>query len=336
VSALIARAARGPLTYRAATVHDTPALLALWAEHSGWGELSVEQWDAWYTNAPCGSAIVIIGEDATGEAMAMEVLTPCEIAINGERCSAARLSAPVIHRDLREQRMPGRTQPAVALYLASRDAAMARDIRVLFAMPDSAWVPYLVRARRTIPALMRHDAYFQCLARNLTVGAPPVADPTLRIARATTFGGEYHALWTRSCAAFPIACGVVRSPAWLAYKHADDLVLEARDDAGELHGMMAVSLRTGGITSLLSVTRDALPGVIANAVRWLMHERASGTLNIPASLSAVDVPHTRDALCAAGFAGADFRFALVADSLDEAAVPLQAVRPDAWYLTTGD
>jgi hypothetical protein len=184
---------------------------------------------------------------------------------------------------------------------------------------------------------MRQSAYFGCLSHTLANRPPSPDGAALNVTAETTFGAEFDALWAAAQAAYPIACGVERSKEWLAFKHGAELVLAARNDAAELMGVVAVSPRTGGITTLLSRTRAVLPWVVSATVHWLMDARErTPSANLPTSLSAVDVPHTRAALLATGFSPVAFRFALVADSLNDAAVPIDALRPEAWYLTTGD
>ena len=324
------------LHYRVSRAEDIPVLLDLWSQHSGWGTITAEDWRSWYEFAPHGPALVVVGADQDETPRAMTVFMPCRLWVNGLDVAAVRVSAPIIHHDIRAMAMPKRNEPATALFLEGRRFAAERGFAVMYALPDRRWVARVARASKWMPGVPRQFAALDGMGIDVTHAGATHAGTRAPMCRVDHFTDEYTSLWASASASYPITCGVVRSPEWLRYKHDDDIVLETRDRKGGLRGFVAISAKTGAITNMLSAGPDDLPDVLRGAVAWMATAVASGDSAIPQRVSAVVVPGTAAALRAAGFTPIDFQFGFVADTLDETVVPLSALDPASWYLTAGD
>ncbi len=324
------------LHYRVSRPEDIPTLLDLWSQHSGWGSITAEDWQSWYEFSPHGPALVVVGADEHETPRAMTVFMPCRLWVNGLDVAAVRVSAPIIHHEIRAVAMPKRNEPATELFLQGRRFAAERGFAVMYSLPDRGWVARVARAGKWMPGVPRQYAVLDGVGIDVTQEGAADAGTPAPMSRSSQFTDEYTRLWESARVSYPISCGVVRSPEWLRYKHDDDIVLETRDRNGGLRGFIAISAKTGAVTNMLSAAPDDLPDVLRGAVAWMATAVASGDSAIPTRVSAVVVPGTVAALRAAGFTPIDFRFGFVADTLDETVVPLSAIDPASWYLTAGD
>lgn len=324
-----------PLRYRLAVEADVPRLLELWTAHSGWGPITLTQWRSWYEDAPCGPALIAVAEDVEARLVGMNVFLPCQIRVGGQTVSGVRPSAPILHHSVRMSSASAAETPATILYLAAAGAAADRGHAVIYTLPDNRWVPFMTRAARTLAGIPRHRTSFGCLSLDLSVheGRQPAG---LRAAASTMFGPELGLLWQQAVRHQPIACAVERTPAWLTYKHRGEVRIEVHGRNGALVGFVAIGTRRAALTNAFSATPDDLPAVLEAAVAWLAAAYRAGDPSVPRTIAALDHGPCGQALRALGFAPIAYRFGFIADTLDESRVPLAAVEPSAWYLTSGD
>lgn len=336
-----APAAGGAVRYRVFEEADLPAVLRLWEEHSGWGGLTPEKWRKWYVETPHGPSLVTVGVDDAGAVVAQKVFTPAVVRVDEREVRAIRISAPILARRFRHVSIRDKQHPIVGLYDAVVPAAVAAGCRVVYALPEHAWLPFFRWAARQGPPLWHFaDSELDC------VGVP-LADLPLAVDAAArgvelapaTFGTEYAALWESAAASFPIDCAIVRHPAWVEYKNRGHLTFEARDRAsGVLLGYAAVKKQTGLLADVLARTPEDLERVIGATARHLARLSAdaegAGGARLD-SLKAMDTPALRSALAGLGFAPVDYKFAFVCNTLDPA-LPREAIAPSRWYLTPGD
>src|SRR4051794_31716003 len=110
-----ATTATGRLTYRRFRDEDLPAAFRLWEDHSGWGPITAEQWRAWYVDTPCGPSRVVVASERSGVIVGQLVLTPTRIRVGERVVDAARISAPILHRDFRSRRLRHPEHPIARL-----------------------------------------------------------------------------------------------------------------------------------------------------------------------------------------------------------------------------
>jgi len=322
------------LTYREARPDDVPALLALWEKASGWGPLTAEKWRSWYVDAPRGPALVVVAENADGLLVGQIVWTPCRMWVDGRECTGLRTSAPILDTDVRPQSTLGGRHPVLELYGTGIALAEKRGFALVYALPDRRWIRFLERSVAFVSFIPRLRGGHACVARQCrATRSPPAA---MRVTEVNAFGSDFERMWVQGRDAYPVRTLVGRDPAWLRYKNGGHLTLEVRTARGVLAGYVALDVRKGSLVDHFAESPDDLVDVLNGAVGWLAAAaKSSERLAHLASVSALAVPATAAALAAAGFAPVEYEFGFFADTLDER-VALEALTPDAWFLTAGD
>lgn len=320
----------GGLAYRPFCDADLPGVLRLWEEESGWGGITPERWRRWFVDRPDGACLVMVAEDGEGRVAGQLVFAPTRVRIDGEDVSAVRVGAPIVDRARRRRSVRHPEHPATRLYRAGARAAAERGFRLLYALPEHAWLPFF----RWLGGFAEAD--LACRAVDTRSGAAAASGLAagLRAAPSAGFGAEYDALWEQAASAFPVRCGVARDAAHLRHRIGGHLVLEARGEAGgALAGYAAVNRRTGLLVDVLARAPAELAPVLAAVLAWLAEAPADG----PAlrELKAMETPALRPALDALGFAPVDYRFAFACTPLDPS-LAADRIHPERWYLTPGD
>jgi len=319
----------GELAYRPFRDADLPGVLRLWEEESGWGGITEERWRRWFVDRPDGACLVMVAEDGGGRVAGQLVFAPVLVRVDGEEVPAVRVGAPIVDRARRRRSVRHAEHPASRLYRAGALAAAERGFRLLYALPEHAWLPFF----RWLGGFAEAD--LGCRAVHAASGAAAAAGLAagLRAAPCPGFGAEYDALWARAAASFPVRCGLDRGAERLRYRIGGHLVLEAREEAGgALAGYAAVNRRTGLLVDVLASAPDGLAPVVAAALAWLAAAPDGAALG---ELKAMETPALRPALDALGFAPVDYRFAFVCTALDPS-LAADRIAPERWYLTPGD
>jgi hypothetical protein len=315
------------LEYRRFRIEDLAGVLRLW-EEAGWGPLTPQQWREWYVDTPDGESIIIVAVDGDGEIAGQGVLTPTRVALGGEDVPSLRLSAPILRSDLRTGRLKRSDHPAVGMLAVGTALAESLGYRLIYAMPDRAWLPFF----RWLP---RFDhARFGCVA--VRPGASGISATGHYEARAvTSYGREFEQLWEAARGGMPVEIGVVRSPDRLAYKNGGHLAVEVRDNrCGSLLGYAAVKKANGLLVDLLARSREDLTHVLRAIVGWLA-EAPAGSWGEDGLLKAMVTPQLATALASLEFQAIDYEFLFVCHALD-GSLSREAVDPTRWYLTPGD
>ena len=308
------------LTYRRFHEDDLPGLLALW-EASGWGTLDEETWRSWFLDTPHGPATVIValdGADVAGQMM----FTPSLLDAKGGPYRAVRVAAPILHPGVRTGSARSPNHPAVRLCLAGIDAAREDGLDAVYSLPERAWLPIF---RWGVFAELFESIEIGCVARDLARGAAP----DWRAAPADEITDEHHALWDTARAAFPVACGVRRTPAWLRYRLNGHDVFDVRE-GGALRGFAAVRRTDGLVMDAVAEDPDALGRTLAAVAH-----AASGTERDYSALKAMQTGAWSSALDSAGFEHDPYRFVLAVCPLSDR-FPTAAAIPEAWYATPSD
>ena len=317
------------LAYRPFCEGDLPGVLRLWEEESGWGAVTPEQWRRWFVDRPDGACLVMVAEDGGGRVAGQLVFAPTLVRIDGEDVPAVRVGAPIVDRAWRRRSVRHPEHPAARLYRAGARAAAERGFRLLYALPEHAWLPFF----RWLGGFAEADP--GCRAVDAASGAATAAGLAagLRAAPSGDFGAEYDALWAGAAASFPVRCGLDRGAERLRYRIGGHLVLEVREEAGgALAGYAAVNRRTGLLVDVLARAPDGLAPVLAAALAWLAAAPDGAAIG---ELKAMDTPVLRPALDALGSAPVDFRFAFVCTPLDPS-LAADRIAPERWYLAPGD
>jgi len=315
----------GKLNYRLFRPADLPAVSRLWADEAGWGELTAETWRKWYEETPHGPCLVVMaaeGADIVGQL----VFTPSAVRIGGEVVRGLRLSAPIIRKDHRSAAIRSVGHPAIMLWLTGSIAAAARGYRLVYGLPEEAWMPFFRSTGRF------EGSEFGCLAVPLQAVPTPPGGWTAR--PVAEFGAEHEQVWQAAVAAFPIRCAVERSAGWLRYRNAARLCVEAREaGTGSLAGYVCIDKKTGLISDLAARSPAEVAPVFATALRGVAE--TTGADAPFESVKAMDSPGLGVALREVGFVPVDFRFGFVVDVLDPDMDPA-TVAPGEWYVMPSD
>ncbi|HYR09843.1 MAG TPA: hypothetical protein VEQ60_18860, partial [Longimicrobium sp.] len=275
------------LTYRPFREEDLPGVLRLWEEESGWGGITPEQWRRWYVDRPDGACIVVVAEDGAGRLVGQAVFAPTVVRVDGEEVPAVRLGAPILARGTRRGSIRSQSHPMVRLYRAGARASAEAGFRVLYAVPEHAWLPFFRWFGEF--RMVEHP----CAALRLAdPDALRAAATGLTAAPASGFGAEYDALWERAVERFSIRCAVDRGAARLRYRIGGHVVLEARDGGGALAGYAAIHRRTGLLEDVLARDPAELAPVLAASLACL----AASAEGAGREVKAMETPALRPAL----------------------------------------
>jgi hypothetical protein len=325
------------LTYRLFEERDLPSLLRLW-EAAGWGVLTEEQWREWYVETPYGACLVTVAVDGAGEVVAQEMFMPSVVCVDGSEVRALRFSAPILRQELRGNSLRNEEHPVVGLYKAAAEAATQQGYSVVYSLPEYGWLPiFRIAPRFGIPPFA--EANYDCVALPLAASRDSnVADVAdgLVAQPVAEFGEEYDALWLAAKESFPIRCGVVRQRDWLRFRNSGRIGVEVRDASdGSLVGYTATKRQTGLLADILARHPRDLERVVAATLRWLRDERGRSVPEAITHLKVMRTPVLASALERFDVEMVDYRFAFTCNTFD-AALSLDSIAPERWYLMPGD
>ncbi len=338
------------LTFRLADDEDLPAVLRLWEHETAWGTLTPEMWHRWYIETPFGRSLVVVAVDEHGEIAAQVVLTPSRLLVDEKEMRAVRLSALTLRKDLRNVPLQNAAHPVRHLCFAAIEAAKAAGYGLLYCLPWAGLSPLLRRVAGAVEGLQ--TVKYGCAAVSIPAAGAAQEAGHLTVRPVGDFGTEYVALWQAARCSFPIACGIVRSPAWLRYNQVSGqararvadrhyLTLEVFDVRDGAHvGYTAITTAGSNpgsalLVDILAHCPTQLTSVLAGTLDWLATEpgvQATGGLD---RLTAMETPTLQPALRAVGFAPVDYTFVFVCMTLDPS-LPAAAVAPARWYVMPGD
>src|SRR6187200_2084133 len=103
------------LTYRTYEDKDLPGILQLWEQYSGWGAITLEQFDKWYLQTPYGPCVVIVAVNNEEEIVGKIAFIPTVVNLNGREIKAIRGSAPILNPECRRFNLNQADHPAFAM-----------------------------------------------------------------------------------------------------------------------------------------------------------------------------------------------------------------------------
>ena len=325
------------LTYRLFEERDLPSLLRLW-EEAGWGTLTTEQWREWFIETPYGACLVTVAVDGGGKVVAQEMFTPSVMSVDGREVRALRISAPIMHKEIRGGSLRRGEHPVYSLCKTAVEAASALGFGLIYSLPEHGWLPIF----RLFPSfgLPRFaEADYSCVALPVEASCDdttPFGDERLVAHPVAEFHEEYDELWRSAKETFPINCGVVRRRDWLRFRNGGRICVEVRDTSdNSLVGYTATKKQTGLLADILARDPRELERVLAATLRWFASARGRSVPEAMTHLKVMRTPVLASAL--EGFGGeiVDYKFAFTCATID-AALPPETIAPERWHVMPGD
>jgi len=328
-------------TYRMSTKDDQAALIRLWSEHSGWGEITPDMWAQLFLGGPFGPAwVAVMQESESGEIVGQTAFLPRLVCVKGRRVSAARLYALILARSVRGHRFGALNplaHPLVAMLRCATAALKAEGIGLIFTLPN----PNLMQIFR---ALSFFESSFPLWSLPLPLGQPLPLPAGYTVGPLRAWDERVDRLWARASGLYD--CLVVRDARVLAHKaRDDDYIVTAVECGGELVGLAAGNAgqatgrggRRWGICDVLTADAGAALEASLKAACNTAHAAA---VNAPADTPILKArilatPLAQPALQSLGFQYDDFDYEATVTVLGSG-VNKDDVTPQKWYFSFDD
>ena len=319
------------LTFRLYRDSDLSGVLSLWTNHSGWGELSAEQWNGWRLT-PYGPCLVPIALDSADQIVAMSVLTPCRIWTRDRELRALRLSSPILSSEWRTASLRSPSHPIWQLLLTALETALADDCDLLYGLPAHAWLAgFRLVSRFGLPSVVVNE--FPCVAfpvRHAPVDSRGTEDAGLAVRWIDRFTDEHEAIWRSVCQRAPFTASVAREPQWLQWENGRHFILEFRDPVGEqATGYVAVRKGDGLVMDLFVRDFERTSDYLTATARALVEHTEASELG---SIKIMKTPYLGRFLRSDDSTPVDFKFAHVYRVLNDT-VGEHLLSSDSWYVT---
>ncbi len=316
---------------------DIPALLALWEENSGWGELSEEEFRRWFLNTPEGNCIIVVAENENGKIIGQEVFTPSIIWVAGKEKKALRVSAPILAKEIRAN-MEQSVFPLLEMYKLGLQTAAERGYSVMYSFPVRAWL-ILFKLSTKMGMYKVETAEYDCYSLSLkSVSSNDFsADKELNVSLLEEFNCDFDSLWESAKENFPINCAIARNWERLQWKLklGGDWVLQARSTDGELIGYVVINKKTSLLVDMLTRTPEDLENVFSAAIKTLCESEDLSELTNLQEIKLVKTDVFAYIIEKFNFAKIDFKFAFCCYSIDDE-ITAQMVNSACWYMMPND
>lgn len=322
------------ITYRLFNEADTEGLLRLWAESSGWGGITKEQFRTWYFENPYGDCLVIVAVDEADKVVGQLVFAPSLVVVDGREKKALRASAPILDESLKHGRITSADHPVVEMLKTGVALAQQRGYGVLYLLPSVGWTALL----RLFPSFGLPDMQpttFPCFQISLEHSSMFTPQPELSVRRLEGgFTTEYDELWIEAAGALPVPCGVVRNANWLNWKLGAHEVFEVRTKTSDaLQGYVAIKKDSGLLVDTLAKNKTALKENL-HAVLNALHRKNPESISTHwTAIKGMYTPLLRETFPDLGTV--NFTFAFGCGSLHPDVQPGQ-LAPHQWHLMPND
>lgn len=322
------------ITYRIFKNKDLPGLLSLWEKFSGWGPISRQQFYDWYINTPLGPCLIIIATDETNEVMGQLVFIPAEVTLNGKVVKALRLSAPILHQDIRQAELKSNTHPALMMIMKGIGLAKEMGYHILYCLPAHGWVGLMKLLPRfgmddiqvasndcAAISLKDEDVWSECAGNNFY------------IRRIDDFTDSYSQLFMEAIGMFPINCSIIRNAERLQWKLGHHIVIEVSNE-NKLIGYAAYK-KDGLLVDMFAATPNDLKNVLLASLKGL-HYKNEHRLLVPfEEVKCMLNPQLKSLLNEISHQPVNFQFAFASYPL-QTDIDKSSIRPENWYIMPDD
>jgi len=310
------------LTYKVATEAHYEGVLGLWKNHSEWGTISTEQLKSWLAT-PYEPAFLVVAVNDKEQVMCQCFVTPSRLNTpHGER-KAARVSAPIVHSDLKGGNLLDPHHPINEIFMLAFSAGVQQGIEVFYMYPFASWTRVLQIShlhgfpRFSIKTSTTYQAQLDWLN----------ADSGLTARLCSTYLEEHNLIW-RTFIAGQQLFAIKHESVWLNYKAADFLKVEVFQD-DNLVALLTFNQKKNLVYDVFANTEDLLPTAVVEALKCLAVSgfiKASGVkfLGTPNLLYAFSLLKVSPLEFKQVFAAASFSDEFTFDELENG----------PWYLTS--
>ena len=322
------------ITYRLFDKKDLPGILSLWENFSGWAGITSEQFTQWYINTPLGSCLIVVATDETDTVLGQIVLVPAQVILNGQSLKAVRLSAPILHPELRQADLRNKSHPVIMMVTKSVELASEKGYHILYSLPAHAWIGSLNILQR----LGMHDlqmASYECRKISLIDEAiwSICSGNALMISQVQHFSKSYDDLFAEATKQFPFSLCIARTTERLQWKISHHIVLEIRNEQG-LIGYVAYK-KNGLLVDIMARTPAHLKQVLTASLKALHHQN-DHRIKVPFDeIKFMMTTSVRNLLEGINHQPANFQFALASYPLQNH-IDKHAIAPEHWYMMPDD
>lgn len=262
------------LTYRLYKEKDLTGIISLWANYSGWGAITEQEFNDWYINTPYGSCPVVVAENESNEIVGQLSLIPTAILIDGKEIKGLRISAPVLHEDFRLHDLRSMDHPAFLMIKHAIEQGKEMGYSILYALPALGWLGLLkLFPRFGLPDIKTSS--FGCVAISLSDDSilQHISKDNIAINVVNSFDESFNELWKEASISFPIHCGIIRNSQRNYWKISHHLVFEIKQ-GNRLIGYAAYKKEDGLLVDILARNPDELKTVLLSSI-MAMHKSSA-------------------------------------------------------------
>lgn len=321
------------LTFRLFQPGDMEGILRLWAEESGWGEITEEQFNRW-TYTPFGECLISVASDEGGRILGQQVFMPAQIYIKGQVKTACRVLAPILSKEVRAN-IRQKDHPFYEMHRICMDAAVTAGISVIYTYPLHSWMTVMkLFPKAGLPEMQIAEYECWTLPRSNFENIISAKNDyeSFFVSEASD---EFDALWKSASRSFPIDCGMVRDSKRLKWKLGGHLLFASKDSNGDLSGYVAFNKKTGLIVDMLARSTEEMQSVLASTLdAFGSFENENGAFAF-GGVGLMRTEATSSLIDGFGFENTDFKFAFGCYSIDSA-VSTESILPQHWYKMPDD
>lgn len=321
------------LLYRLYEESDRDGILRLWQEESGWGGLTIQQFESWFLKTPYGKCIIVVAVNNADTIVGQIIYSPSRMMVDEKEIKSLRVSAPILSSAFRQGNIKDYNHPAFSMIRKGFELANDAGYQYIYSFPAFGWLGLL----RLLPKFLPNPsdtAVFSCFSTALNDAKTfSTFKYKYNVVITSTFSKVHTDLWTNAVKNLPVKCGVVREAKWLQWVFGGHLVLETRAASdNRLIGYMAIKKETGLIVDVLAGNETDLKEVFLHSINAL-HQQNTKRIPVPfTQLKGMITPHTKPILECIGYTKDNYRFAFGSYLLDTT-IPFEKVQTANWYIT---
>ena len=321
------------ITYRLYTEEDREAILQLWKEESGWGAITVSQFDSWFLNTPYGKCLIVVAENENNTIVGQIIYSPSRMIVNGNEIKTLRVSAPILSSNFRQGNIRSDDHPVFLMMSEGFRIAYEAGYQYTYGFPALGWLALLRLFPKFLPNPSETVSY-DCFAISLeTPQTFKGLENTYTVKVAESFTEEYDVLWNEAVQQMPVKCGIIRNAAWLNWISGGHLNLELRTtNENKLTGYMTVKKESGLITDVFATSIEDVEKVFNYVVSGLHYQNDKKITVDFTQLKGMLTNITTPVVESIGYTKDNYRFAFSSYLLDTN-IPFEKVQADQWYMT---